>query len=153
MTDQDWDQLKHFTRDDAWGDSSKMNFQLIWLLDCYREYIDRPIYVTCGTQGKHSPRSWHYSGNAVDVIIDKKDTTRMDLILAAFRFPFSGFGIYPYVLHTECSEPIGFHFDSRPVSSLPRGITQAQWMGIKQKDGSNKYVEMNKSNFLTYGII
>ncbi len=153
MTKEDWNHLKHFAPNENWGDPLKMDFGLLWMLDSFREYLDKKIVVVCGTQGKHVKNSQHYLGKAVDVVIECEGMEKLDVILAAFRFPFTGLGLYPNSKCAGMLSPLGFHFDAREVRSLPRGITQVTWMGVPDAKGANRYYELNLANLKTFGVI
>lgn len=155
MTPQDWEQIRYFSPKENWGDPYKMEFGLIWLLDSFREFHGRPIFISMGTQGKHSPNSMHYVGKAVDLIIECGKSTKLDVILSLFRFPFTGLGIYPDWQYHKFSRSLGVHLDCRVVTSLPRGITQAQWIGIKKPHPSdeNEYHPLCEDMLRRYRII
>ena len=152
MTDKDWEQLRYLKPSEAWGCPQKMDFGLLWLLDSYREYIGMPVIVVCGTQGVHSPKSYHYVGKAVDIVVDAGRLHPVDLMLAAFRFPFTGLGVYPKARYNKFVRPLGFHFDCREVNSLPRGITQAQWLGVPDSSGKMEYSALDHTSLSKYNL-
>lgn len=153
MTKEDWGHLKHFSPNENWGDPLKMDFSLLWVLDSFRAYIDRKIVVVCGTQGNHVKDSQHYLGKAVDVVVETNGLAKLDVLFSVFRFPFTGIGLYPKSKCAGMVSPLGFHFDSRDVRSLPRGITQATWMGVPNEKGKNNYYDLNFANLKTFGVI
>ena len=153
MTPQDWPHLKYFRPNENWGDPAKMKFELLWLLDSFREYINQPVYVVCGTQGRHVKDSQHYLGKAVDIVIDAANISPADILLSIFRFPISGIGLMPLARYDKYSRPFGLHLDCRDVSSLPRGITQATWIAIPKSGGANDYYPLTEQNLRKFSII
>lgn len=120
--------VKHFSKNEkndlgknCWGDPEKINPRLIYLLDQFREYLNRPVRINYGTQGSHSPNSQHYLGNAVDLYVP--ELSWKEQFLAAVRFPFTGLGVYPF-----WNNP-GLHLD---VRSLQTG-KKAMWWRDKNK--------------------
>ena len=130
---------------DIWGDPVLMNFELLKRLDEFRTFINKPIIVTCGTNGNHATKSRHFSGEAVDVVIPGS-VSHLDSILNAFRF-FGGIGFYP---HWKYNEEIvgGLHLDLRPQST-----TMAQWMGVLDPSGRQIYLPLNEKNLRNYKVI
>jgi len=109
MTKEQWQQLKHFSEKERWGDPYKMSWDLLRRLDALREFIGFPIYVLCGyeTSG-HTDNSMHYVGKAADVYC--KEESLVNFYLAAERFGFGGIGVYTW------GTPSGFlHLDVREV--------------------------------------
>lgn len=153
MTQQDWSQIRFFSPQENWGDPFKMDFGLVWLLDSFREHHGRQIMVTCGTQGKHAKNSYHYVGKAVDVVIECGKQSKLDVILSLMKFPITGLGIYPDWQYHKFSRSLGVHLDCRTVASLPRGITQAQWVGVRGKSGDNDYLPLTEDTLRKYSII
>lgn len=152
MTKEDWSHLKYFSPSEAWGDPLKMDFKLLWILDCFRAHMGRKIVVTCGTQGNHVKNSQHYVGKAVDIVIETEGVSKLDILFNVFRFPFTGIGVYPEWKCRGMVSPLGFHFDCRDVASLPRGITQATWIGVPE-NGATRYYELNEANLRKFGVI
>ena len=105
MTQEQWNQIKHFNPNEKWGNPEKMDFRLIWILDKLREEIGAPFIVHCGyeTNG-HESNSFHYSGQAVDFHVNG-----IGLYTAWFElikiWKLGGLGIYPH-----WNNP-GFHLD------------------------------------------
>jgi hypothetical protein len=153
MLDRDWEKIRHFTKTENWGDASKMSFALVHLLDQFRAHLGQEIYVSCGTQGTHVKDSAHYRGEAVDVIIDVGEKEPLDYILLALKFPFTGIGIYPKWRHPRFQRPLGFHLDVRDVSTLPRGVVQATWIGVPKATGGNTYCAFDAANLRRYELI
>lgn len=156
MTREDWVHIKRFTPSENWGDPLKMNFGLLWLLDSFRENINSKITVVCGTQGVHAKHSQHYTGKAVDIVTDADGKSKIDLIFLAMKFPFTGLGVYPMARESTMKDPIGFHFDCRDVADLPRGVTQATWIGIpagEPKLNKMEYFAINEENLKRFKIL
>ena len=153
MLDKDWEKIRHFRKTENWGDPTKIDFQLVHLLDQFRAHLGQEIYVSCGTQGAHVKDSMHYQGKAVDVIIDVGGKEPLDLVLLALKFPFTGIGIYPRWRHPRFLRPLGFHLDVRDVSSLPRGVVQATWIGVPNATGKTTYCTFDAANLRRYGLI
>ena len=171
MTPEQWDQLEYFNRSENWGTPEKMRFELLWLLDRFRDRIGRPCIITYGTQGKHVKNSEHYKGNAVDFVLVLRGVSKLDALLELMRFPFTGVGVYPHWKYTYKgnTEVLGFHVDGREVSALPQGMVQARWIGVDWCSECNKdlvlckcagaqvkvtkYVDFSEVNLRKYGVI
>jgi hypothetical protein len=137
VTDQEWKRLKYFRKDEkpfGFGDPSKINFQLLYFLDCFREYINCPIIVRCGTQGVHVAR-WHSLGLAVDVLVDTKYIHPLDLLLAAERFPFTGVGINLVPKYDDMMKPVALHLDLRTIDNMPKGCIARRWIWFNTSQG------------------
>jgi len=134
MTKKEWGLIKYFSPKEDWGDPDRMEFYLVYLLDRLRFIIGKPIIIHYGTQGKHSPNSWHYVGKAVD--FHAKGISLFQLFLSATRFPFGGIGVYPF-----WDNP-GLHVDTRP---RPNGEPQARWGRI-----NGEYIPLNEEFFRKY---
>jgi len=119
MTKEEWQEIEYFSPTENWGDPGKMDFRLICRLDLLREYIGVPIYIHCGTQGKHLAKSYHYMDPCKAVDCSCEDISLLDFYLSAERFVFGGIGIYPY-----WKRP-GLHLDIRGVIACPIGW--ARW--------------------------
>lgn len=132
MTREEWGKIRYFSPRENWGDPERVEFWLVFLLDCLREFIGCPIVVHCGTQGIHTKGSYHYVGKAVDC--HAVGISLLDFYLAAERFPFGGIGIYP------CWNNPGLHLDIRP---LREGEPGARWGRI------DRYVALNQE-FIRY---
>ena len=112
MTKEQWQVIKYFSpmenkKKSPWGDPYKMDFSLIRQLDLLREYIGVPIHIHCGTQGKHSEKSYHYTDPCKATDCFCEDLSLLDFYLFAERFVFGGIGVYPY-----WNRP-GLHLDMR----------------------------------------
>lgn len=108
MTPEDWENIRFFSPEEAWGDPYKMDHNLIIRLDQLRELAGKPIIIHCGyaTEG-HSLNSFHYKGMAADLHIEGYSLLDQYL-LAEQAGPFGGIGVYP-----DWSRP-GLHLDVRP---------------------------------------
>jgi hypothetical protein len=126
-TEDTYKQLKYFKITEKWGDPLQMNSDLLFLLDSYREYINKPVIIHCGYSPGvgHVPNSQHYLGNAVDFHV--VGASLLEQYLAAERFDFTGIGVYPYWVTP------GLHVDVREVKSFSFG---ARW--YCDKDGVYK---------------
>jgi len=133
MESKDWEQIRNFKEHERWGDKSLIRIELIKELDDFRDYINSPVFISCGTQGQHSPNSLHYTGMAVDVMFPKlKAKDLPDLLLTAMRFNFSGIGIYPH--WTLKGDAIGgMHLDIR------RSLIKSLWIGL----ANNRYLALS----------
>lgn len=124
MSANHWKKIDHFSRNDNFGDPSKMHFELIQNLDYLRAYINRPIIIHCG----YEPRDglgFHPLGLAVDCHAENMHC--IQFYIAATRFGFNGIGIYPW-----WNKP-GLHLDMRPLKPKDH---RALWAST----GPKKYV-------------
>lgn len=125
MQEIDWKKVKYFSKEENWGDWTKMNTELILGLDCLRDFIGKPINIHCGYE-ERTGLSYHNYGKAIDCSC--KDMNVVDFFLAASRFTvFTGIGIYPY-----WNKP-GFHLDVRPLNkfrSLWASTTKGKYQPI-----------------------
>lgn len=122
-TEIDWQQIRYFTPNENWGDVDLMAPELIYKLDAMREYINTPVIISCGTQGQHSENSYHYKGEAVDVVVPSHKKSLFDLYLSAERFNWGGIGLYPHWTYRghQCG---GLHLDIRQ--------DHGRWIGVKK---------------------
>jgi uncharacterized protein YcbK (DUF882 family) len=126
-----WEQIRHFTPAEKWGDPYAMDLDLVLALDQLREDTGRRVVVHCGREDR--PSGWHPTGRAVDIHINGMDL--VDQYLAAERYPaFTGIGVYPW-----WNNP-GLHLDTRPLETGQQG---ARWGST----GEGVYVPMD-SHFL-----
>lgn len=110
-----WNHIRHFKPTEAWGDPSRMNGLLLFLLDSIRDrWGDARFIIHCGFEtGGHEKNSFHKFGAAVDFHIDSalsfpEQITRMEAILKELQvFDRVGLGVYP-----DWNHP-GFHLDVR----------------------------------------
>ncbi len=106
-------ELKHFTRNEAWGDPDKVNGALLMVMDALRTHLDQGIVIhNAYAQSGHSPKSYHYKGDAVDFHVTELPFAEAVTKVLAFLKDFGleahvGLGIYPD-WHTP-----GFHLDLR----------------------------------------
>jgi hypothetical protein len=152
-----WSKLDHFTREENWGDVSKIDHELLRRLDQFRDFIKKPMFITCGTQGEHSKKSQHYLGRAVDVVVPTWEGDLLDLYLTAERFGFRGIGLYK---HWEFSaypgnDPFvvgGLHLDTRVYEDDPDHINHARWLGVVIKE-KQVYTTFTLKNLKLFGFI
>lgn len=137
-----WEQLKHFTKSEAWGEPDKMNPRLLLELDAFREYLNAPIFISCGTQGRHENGSQHYIGNAVDIVLMSQKFALLDVYLMAERFKFNGIGVYPFWKYNGQAYG-GLHLDV--------GERVGRWIGYPAH-GEQKYMAINKVNLKQVGL-
>lgn len=132
-----WSQLKHFKREENWGNPELIRPQLLLALDKWADLLSSTVIISCGTQGKHAPTSKHYSGEAVDVVLPHNSRSLFDTYLMAERFNFSSIGLYSYWkyndtvvggLHLEVSDHVG------------------RWISVEP----GKYIALNKANLVRY---
>lgn len=144
MTPAEWATIKNFTNTENWGDQLKIKYCLVKELDLYREYISKPILISCGTQGKHTANSLHYEGLAVDIVFPWMNSQRelLDCLMQCFRFRFKGVGVYGHWKHRGL-EIGGLHLDMRPSETL------ATWVGYS--DGT--YHPLTKGALQDIGIL
>ena len=97
----DWSVITHFNRNEAFGDSEKMDQRFMARLDDFRAEVGLPMRILSGyaTTG-HVENSEHYYGRAVDLRIysknGKKPLSMAETFIIAMRAPFYGVGIYSY---------------------------------------------------------
>ena len=96
MDDLFWNKIKHFTKNENWGDWHKVHPRLIIALDKLRELVGKPIVIHCAyAESGHKKNSQHYLGKAADIHIVGMNV--VDQYLAAEKLGlFRGIGIYPY---------------------------------------------------------
>ena len=144
MTKEDWENVKHFSPAENWGDPYRIEKDLVFLLDNLRDIFDHPFVIHCGfdTSG-HSANSQHYVGRAVDFHIEEIDFKDAVGLMNAFIGPPPGglgvagkigLGIYPH-----WNNP-GFHLDTRGE--------RARW-GAVSRNGKQVYVSFKEA----YGAI
>jgi hypothetical protein len=141
---------RHFTEDESWGDSERMNDAFLRCLDEFRHFIGIPVRVLCGTQGEHAAQSKHYIGCAADITFPELGKwTLFELYLAACRFGFTGIGIYPH--WREHGEIIGgLHLERAPETTPMRAF----WIGVREKPTDKQtYVALSLQNLVRYGLI
>ncbi len=131
MTESDWKLCKRLDRSSKhqWGDVTKIDRSVIFLLDHFLSDIMARALVTCGTQGKHTDGSFHYAsdkklGCAIDFMVPDYDRNNLpDLMFDLLRYGFGGVGIYSeWKLDQKLPAIGGFHVDTRP------SLKTALWM-------------------------
>jgi uncharacterized protein YcbK (DUF882 family) len=131
MTPNDWALVRNFRPNgdaDKFGDPMKMDRELIFTLDAFRDYVGRPILVHCGYEERPGNKGYHPLGMAVDIHIEGMHV--IDQFIAASRISaFRGIGVYPF-----WNNP-GLHLDTR---QSPRGET-ARWA----RDAAGNYVALD----------
>lgn len=138
MEDSDWKKLKHFKKDENWGDANKMDTALIFALDEFRDRVGVPMIVTSGNNLKHSPMSLHYQNLAVDLVLHKTPMCELPKIAnIAYEMGFS-VGMYCCWSYNGTKCP-GLHLDKRTGK-------QKRWIGI----GSGPYLPYNEVNVKRY---
>lgn len=117
----DWTKIKYFSAKDNWGDVSKVDSRLIYLLDEFRAFVGQPFIIHCAYERSgHTPNSQHYVGKAVDGHF--KNLNWLDQYLMALKFgKFRGIGVYP-----DWNNP-GLHLDIRDAEYT------ATWMQLDKK--------------------
>jgi uncharacterized protein YcbK (DUF882 family) len=110
-----WKMLDYFRETEAWGDPSKMDPFLLFMLDKIRGRLPSghwiKIHKGFATAG-HSPKSQHYHGKAVDFHVVGCDLLDADAHIMRYLHGTGlvdnvGIGIYPQWLNP------GFHLDTR----------------------------------------
>ena len=147
MLDREWEKIRHFKPTEAWGDTKIIDFHLVRLLDEFRDFVDQPMIVAYGTQGKHVAK-WHSLGVAVDIVIEAAYKGQLNLVLDALRYPFSGIGVYPFARYAKFEHPVGFHFDVRPLL----GWASARWIGIP-KGNTIEQFQLDELTLRRFNII
>jgi len=137
-----FDQLKHFVREENWGNADMMNHDLLFELDALRKDVGSRIIISYGTQGKHSKNSQHPRGLAVDVMCPAINI--FDFYLHAEQFNFTGLGIYSDWRFSGMKVG-GLHLDLR---SLPPHFSGARWVCC-----AGKYYALTGSNLKKFKII
>jgi len=132
MRASDWQRIEYFTPDEPWGDWTKVEKNVIFLLDKMRGDIGHPIVIHCAYDSSgHATNSQHYLGRAVDLHI--KDVPLIEQYLLAERYGWRGIGMY-----TDWNTP-GLHLDLRRTSDDADDLTLyrgARWGRMKKwQDG------------------
>ncbi len=103
-----WDTIKHFSEDEFTEDPSKVSHKLVLLMDSLREKAGVGIVIhEAWASSGHAPKSYHYSGLAVDFHFTGLDPLTQWGILSSCR-EIGGLGYYP-----DWNHP-GWHIDLRP---------------------------------------
>jgi uncharacterized protein YcbK (DUF882 family) len=111
-----WADIKHFKPTDfndhhGVNKGENMDLYLVSKLDTLRDMVGFPIIVTAAydSQG-HAPRSYHYSGRAIDFIILTRISMR-DQWTHIVSMGFGGIGVYPGWTYKDYEG--GWHVDNR----------------------------------------
>jgi len=145
MTPAEWKTLKHFKPTENWGDPSRMDLKFMQELDAFREYVNTPILIHCGTQGEHVEGSAHYMGIAADLEFPKLTLAGLlDMWIAAQRFQFGGIGLYPGWRGVDGEIRGGLHLDGRKGR-------RALWM--REPTPMQTYIAVNVENLRKYRLI
>lgn len=126
-----WDIINDtFTKNEAWGDATKMSGIVLLVFHSLRALVGRPFVVHCGyASAGHSPASQHYLGNAIDFHIEgmsfKEAVAAVEGALDALQISNRvGLGIYPdWPGHNAGELQPGFHIDVRGM--------RARWGRVK----------------------
>jgi hypothetical protein len=109
-----WHHIKHFTKNENWGDPDRVNGLLLLLLDALRSKWGAPFIIHCACeQSGHSAGGQHPLGNAVDFHIEDGEPCALQIgVMEHFIKGLNvadrvGLGIYP-----DWRNP-GFHLDVR----------------------------------------
>lgn len=113
-----WSDIDHFRPAEFSGHLDEMSAAVILALDCYRQALGHPLYVSLANWGGHSARSFHYQvpgrnefAWAIDVFPD------CDLVyawLVAVKCSFwGGIGCYPFWAWGDKDLHGGLHLDIR----------------------------------------
>lgn len=130
-----FDYVKHFSKNDAWGDWQKMYPILVFALDFIQEDLGKQyqIKLHCGwAKAGHASNSWHYKGHAEDFHIEGCSfEIAVPKLLASINKLGApvGFGIYPWWKNK------GFHLDiGRPVPAywISASATEYRYYSTKE---------------------
>src|SRR3972149_4853438 len=116
-----WDNVK-WVKAEEFDDRHKknlgkdMDMETVHRLDSLRGWVNCPIIITAGydSQG-HSTDSYHYKGEAVDIIICTDMTMREQWQYIRMS-GFNGIGVYAHWKYNAFKG--GWHCDSRDVAQL-----------------------------------
>lgn len=149
MNDEDWKEIKNFSKKDNWGDPQKINKKLVQALDRLADKTGEKIFISQGTQGRHVANSQHYLGRAADCLFpnlsDLRDLYTVFLVATQID-EFKGFGIYPH-WHYKSRIIGGIHLDIRETAN------SAFWMGVLDTNGKTQYLGINDENLQKYGFL
>ena len=118
-----WSSIEWFEESEWKQDPSKASLNLIRAMDLVREATLRvkpphgvPIYIhECWAPDGHSPRSYHYTGQAVDFHFGPGLSYLEELLLLVKFNQFGGIGFYP-----KWKPRPGWHVDMRNYNSNGR---------------------------------
>lgn len=111
-----WSSIKWFTRSEWRHDPSKAAPALVKKLDQVRDLTTKtkppkgvPIHIlVCWAEDGHSPKSYHYSGQAVDFYFGSGLSVVEEFLLISSISGFGGIGYYPHWTPRP-----GWHIDLR----------------------------------------
>ncbi|MCP4627320.1 MAG: hypothetical protein GY850_27975 [bacterium] len=128
MTPEQWQRVRYFNPGEKWGDPERVDPELIFTLDAYRDFVGKPVHIHCGYIEQAT--GYHSGGLAVDCHV--VGLSVFDQFIAAQRFvAFRGIGLYPY-----WNNP-GLHLDTRAKGrNKPRSL----WGAVAPKE----YVAVTK---------
>ena len=124
MIDADWAKIKNFNKEEKWGNPHKMNKNLIFLLDNWREDHGIIFNVFNGwAKTGHNKLSMHYLGDAVDG--ELKNTDMINSFLLANKYDnyqlkenrFTGVGCYYGMWKRNNKYINGLHLDVRTINN------------------------------------
>jgi len=94
MTEDYWDKVKSFGKDENWGDPFMVHAQLVFAMQELRDLANAPIVIHCAfdTTG-HSSKGYHPKGMAVDFHIVGMDVVDQFLLAEKIGL-FGGIGLY-----------------------------------------------------------
>lgn len=103
----DWTKVKNFTQKEFRYDPEKVAPELVYLLDDFRALLGQRVYINVAwSSSGHSPKSFHYTGMAVDFHCKEENYLDQYALLREFH-QLRGVGFYP-----EWAIP-GWHVDLR----------------------------------------
>lgn len=107
MMVSDWSKVRHFKEGEFGPRADLVAPELIIILDEVRERAGVPLRINCAwAHAGHSEKSYHYTGQAVDMSIAGGTPMEQYCLLREFR-QLGGIGYYP-----EWNTP-GWHIDLR----------------------------------------
>lgn len=114
MTPAQWESVYPYFTPDECG-STNMDWEFMQLAYRLRRIIG-PMVIHCGySRNGHAPKSYHYSGQAIDFHAPESN---FRITMAAIdHLGFGGCGWYP------CWNHKGFHIDNRPHDIYQRWIS------------------------------
>jgi uncharacterized protein YcbK (DUF882 family) len=103
-----WDSLRYFQKAEFKEDPRRVDKRLVLLMDSIRHKAGVPIVIhEAWASSGHAPKSYHYTGQAVDFHFIGLDYWTQWGILSSCR-EIGGLGFYP-----DWNNP-GWHLDLRP---------------------------------------
>ena len=138
MRDSDWLKLKYLKKEMAWGDSTKVQLELVLLLESICTYIGKAARINCAyAEDGHATNSQHYLGNAADLVLP--GFSLVDQMIIALKFDgVHGLGLYPF-----WNTP-GLHIDIRGLAN--KYSPDAQWI----RSDKGVYEALNWTNIQKY---